>query len=142
MALYKKEEKANFSCMNVVPCELTYEKYFTSKFWILKHVFFFINTIFEFCSRILFSVQISHVNLEWDNSKYLFLIFLKVGFHKDKEVRKIRVSKRENHIVNRLNKTKKEVKNPDLRTERESRQEVLREESHTICNQNIMHDKS
>ena len=28
MALYKKEEKANFSCMNVVSCELTYEKYF------------------------------------------------------------------------------------------------------------------
>ena len=57
----------------------------------------------------------------------IFLILLKVGFHKDKEVRKIRVSKRENHIVNRLNKTKREVKNPDLRTERENRQEVLRE---------------
>ena len=65
--------------------------------------------------------------MERDNSKYLFLICLKVGFHKDKEVRKIRVSKRENHIVNRLNKTKREVKNPDLRTERENRQEVLRE---------------
>lgn len=31
-----------------------------------------------------------------------------VGFHKDKEVRKIRVSKRINEIVNRLNKTKRE----------------------------------
>lgn len=31
-----------------------------------------------------------------------------VGFHKDKEVRKIRVAKRINEIVNRLNKTKKE----------------------------------
>ena len=30
MALYKREEKANFLCMNVVSCELTYEKYFTS----------------------------------------------------------------------------------------------------------------
>ena len=28
MALYKREEKANFLCMNVVSCELTYEKYF------------------------------------------------------------------------------------------------------------------
>ncbi|CAH1996160.1 unnamed protein product [Acanthoscelides obtectus] len=31
-----------------------------------------------------------------------------VGFHKEKEVRKIRVAKRINDIVNRLNKTKKE----------------------------------
>lgn len=31
-----------------------------------------------------------------------------VGFHKDKEVRKIRVAKRINEIVNRLNKTKRE----------------------------------
>lgn len=31
-----------------------------------------------------------------------------VGFHKDKEVRKIRISKRINEIVNRLNKTKRE----------------------------------
>ena len=30
MALYKREEKANFSCMNVVSCELTYEKYFSN----------------------------------------------------------------------------------------------------------------
>ena len=71
----------------------------------------------------------------------IFLILLKVGFHKDKEVRKIRVSKRENHIVNRLNKTKREIKNPDLRTERENRQEVLRKECHASCNQNIMLEK-
>ncbi|KAF2905440.1 hypothetical protein ILUMI_00732 [Ignelater luminosus] len=31
-----------------------------------------------------------------------------VGFHKEKEVRKIKVAKRVNDIVNRLNKTKKE----------------------------------
>lgn len=31
-----------------------------------------------------------------------------VGFHKDTEVRKIRVAKRINEIVNRLEKTKKE----------------------------------
>ena len=33
-----------------------------------------------------------------------------IGFHKQKEVRKIRVSRRENVIVNRLNKTKEEKK--------------------------------
>ncbi len=33
-----------------------------------------------------------------------------IGFHKQKEVRKIKVSKRENVIVNRLNKTKREEK--------------------------------
>lgn len=31
-----------------------------------------------------------------------------VGFHKESEVRKIKVAKRINEIVNRLNKTKKE----------------------------------
>lgn len=31
-----------------------------------------------------------------------------VGFHKEKEVRKLKVAKRINEIVNRLNKTKKE----------------------------------
>lgn len=31
-----------------------------------------------------------------------------VGFHKENEVRKIKVAKRCNEIVNRLNKTKKE----------------------------------
>lgn len=33
-----------------------------------------------------------------------------VGFHKQREVKKIRVSKRDNAIVNRLNKTKEEKK--------------------------------
>ena len=55
-----------------------------------------------------------------------------VGFHKEREVRKIRVSKRENVIVNRLNKTKREVKNPDLRTEREGRDKVEREEKKKV----------
>lgn len=31
-----------------------------------------------------------------------------VGFHKDKDVKKIRVAKKINEIINRLNKTKKE----------------------------------
>lgn len=37
-----------------------------------------------------------------------------VGFHKDKQVKTVRVEKRINEIVNRLNKTKIERK-PDLR---------------------------
>ncbi|KAK3056129.1 hypothetical protein LTR09_002635 [Extremus antarcticus] len=43
-----------------------------------------------------------------------------VGFHQQKLVKKIRVEKRENAIVNRLNKTKVE-KNPDFRMERADR---------------------
>lgn len=49
-----------------------------------------------------------------------------VGFHRDKEVRKIRVAKRINLIVNRLDKTKitKEI---DYRGEREARDKKERE---------------
>ena len=43
-------------------------------------------------------------------------------------MRKIRVAKRENFTINRLNKTKREVKNPDLRAERENRDKQEREE--------------
>ncbi|XP_013200541.1 coiled-coil domain-containing protein 25 [Amyelois transitella] len=50
-----------------------------------------------------------------------------VAFHKDKDVRKVRVAKRNNDIVNRLNKTKKEAF-PDLRQERESRDREERED--------------
>jgi len=44
-----------------------------------------------------------------------------VSFHKDKEVRKIRLEKRTNEIVNRLNKTKREEAKPDFRSLREER---------------------
>ncbi|KAJ8726248.1 hypothetical protein PYW07_000946 [Mythimna separata] len=50
-----------------------------------------------------------------------------VAFHKDKDVRKVRVAKRCNEIVNRLNKTKKESF-PDLRIERETRDRLERED--------------
>ncbi|GJQ70574.1 hypothetical protein Trydic_g22973 [Trypoxylus dichotomus] len=50
-----------------------------------------------------------------------------VGFHKEKDVRKIAVAKRINEIVNRLNKTKKEEL-PDLRAEREKRDRLERED--------------
>merc|ERR1712109_28501 len=72
----------------------------------------------------------------WSNLKKTDgMVVGQVGFHKDKEVRKIRVSKRENVIVNRLNKTKREVKNPDLRSERESRDKLEREEKKKIYKQ-------
>lgn len=48
-----------------------------------------------------------------------------VSFHKDKEVYKIRLEKRANEIINRLNKTKEEVK-IDFRAEREKRDELER----------------
>lgn len=68
-----------------------------------------------------------------------------VGFHQQKLVKKIRVEKRENAIVNRLNKTKVE-KNPDFRMERADRdaeerkrermsaQEKVCCNRHAICN--------
>ena len=42
-----------------------------------------------------------------------------VGFHSNKLVKKVRVEKRVNDIVNRLNKTKQELY-PDLAAERET----------------------
>uniref|UniRef100_A0A0K8TNB0 Coiled-coil domain-containing protein 25 n=1 Tax=Tabanus bromius TaxID=304241 RepID=A0A0K8TNB0_TABBR len=50
-----------------------------------------------------------------------------VSFHRDKDVRKIRVEKRMNEIVNRLNKTKVEA-HPDFRAEREKRDHAERED--------------
>ncbi|CAH2238115.1 coiled-coil domain-containing protein 25 [Pararge aegeria] len=50
-----------------------------------------------------------------------------VAFHKDKDVRKVRIIKRINEIINRLNKTKREAF-PDLRLERETRDRVERED--------------
>jgi hypothetical protein len=38
-----------------------------------------------------------------------------IGFHKDKDVKTIKIEKRINEIVNRLNKTEIERKKPDLK---------------------------
>ena len=57
-----------------------------------------------------------------------------VGFHKQKEVRKVRVSRRENVIVNRLNKTKVEKK-MDFREERDKRDRREREAKKKIFRQ-------
>ncbi|XP_053693673.1 coiled-coil domain-containing protein 25 [Sabethes cyaneus] len=57
----------------------------------------------------------------WENLKKTPAMEVgQVTFHKDKEVRKMRVEKRINEIVNRLNKTKRE-EHPDFRAEREKR---------------------
>ena len=48
-------------------------------------------------------------------------MFSQVGFHSQKRVKKIRVEKRENAIINRLNKTKVEKEHVDFRTQREER---------------------
>lgn len=50
-----------------------------------------------------------------------------VAFHKGKDVRKMRVEKRINEIVNRLNKTKVEAR-PDFQAEREKRDALERED--------------
>lgn len=50
-----------------------------------------------------------------------------VGFHKDKDVRKIHVAKRINVIVNRLTKTKR-TEQVDFRAEREQRDRLERED--------------
>lgn len=55
------------------------------------------------------------------------MYIFQVSFHKQKEVRTIRVARRENVIVNRLNKTKKEEVKPDLRGQREGRDKVERD---------------
>ncbi|XP_050306852.1 coiled-coil domain-containing protein 25 [Anthonomus grandis grandis] len=54
-----------------------------------------------------------------------------VGFHKESEVRKIKVAKRINDIVNRLNKTKRE-EHPDFRAEREKRDRLEREDKKKV----------
>lgn len=63
-----------------------------------------------------------------------------VGFHKEKEVRKLKVSKRVNDAVNRLNKTKKE-ENPDFRAEREKRDRMEREDKKKVLREKADKEK-
>ncbi|XP_077292214.1 coiled-coil domain-containing protein 25 [Arctopsyche grandis] len=68
----------------------------------------------------------------WDNLKKTPGMEVgQVSFIKEKEVKKMRVAKRNNEIVNRLNKTKREEK-PDLRAEREKRDRLEREDKKQI----------
>lgn len=54
-----------------------------------------------------------------------------VGFHKEKYVRKMRITKRINATVNRLNKTKRSAE-PNFRAEREDRDRSEREDKKKI----------
>lgn len=54
-----------------------------------------------------------------------------VGFHKDKEVRKIKVEKRINEVVNRLNKTKEE-RASNLQAEWEEKERQNREDKRRL----------
>lgn len=63
----------------------------------------------------------------WDNLKKTPSMEVgQVGFHNPKLVRKIRIEKRVNDIVNRLNKTKVEA-HPDFQAERETRDAAERQ---------------
>lgn len=61
------------------------------------------------------------------NKNILILQVGQVAFHRDKDVRKVKVAKRSNEIINRLQKTKREAF-PDLRQERENRDKSERED--------------
>lgn len=63
-----------------------------------------------------------------------------VGFYKDKEVRKIKVAKRINEIINRLEKTRKE-EFPDLRAEREKRDRLEREDKKKLLKEQQIKEK-
>ncbi|XP_044002501.1 coiled-coil domain-containing protein 25 [Aphidius gifuensis] len=54
-----------------------------------------------------------------------------VSFHKEKDVRKMKISKRINAIVNRLNKTKRSAE-PNFRGEREERDRKEREDQKKV----------
>lgn len=63
-----------------------------------------------------------------------------VGIHKEKEVRKIRVAKKSNEILNRLNKTKEEA-HPDFRAEREKRDREEREDKKRLLREQREREK-
>lgn len=64
-----------------------------------------------------------------------------VGFHKDKEVRKIHVAKRMNAIVNRLNKTKRSEQ-INFRAEREQRDKNEREDKKRLLREQKEKEKA
>uniref|UniRef100_A0A2C9LU60 Coiled-coil domain-containing protein 25 n=1 Tax=Biomphalaria glabrata TaxID=6526 RepID=A0A2C9LU60_BIOGL len=63
-----------------------------------------------------------------------------VGFHKEKDVKKVRVEKRINEIVNRLNKTKTEEQ-PDFRALREERDKKEREDQRRLQQEQKLKEK-
>lgn len=63
-----------------------------------------------------------------------------VGFYKEKDVRKIKVAKRVNDIINRLNKTKRE-EHPNFREERETRDVSEREDKKKLLREQKEQEK-
>lgn len=53
-----------------------------------------------------------------------------VAYHNEKEVRKVKIEKRINAIINRLEKTKVQINNVDLRGQREERDAMERTKQH------------
>ncbi|KAJ8892940.1 hypothetical protein PR048_005521 [Dryococelus australis] len=77
----------------------------------------------------------------WSNLKKTeVMVEGQVGFFNDKEVRKLRVAKRINEIVNRLNKTKQEAQ-PDLQAEREERDRSEREDKKRLLREQKEREK-
>uniref|UniRef100_A0A8D8TES1 Coiled-coil domain-containing protein 25 n=1 Tax=Cacopsylla melanoneura TaxID=428564 RepID=A0A8D8TES1_9HEMI len=64
-----------------------------------------------------------------------------VAFHKDKEVRTVRIARKSNEVINRLNKTKREEKNVDLRGQREKRDAKEREDKKRLLKEQQIKDK-
>lgn len=63
-----------------------------------------------------------------------------VGFHKDKDVRKIRVAKRINAVINRLTKTKRSEQ-VNFRAEREERDKNEREDQKKLLKEQKKREK-
>lgn len=77
----------------------------------------------------------------WDNLKKTPSMEVgQVGFYREKDVRKVKVEKRINEIVNRLNKTKDE-KSPNLQAEREDRDRQERNEKKKLLRDQKEKDK-
>jgi len=71
----------------------------------------------------------------WDNLKKTASMEVgQVSFHNPKLVRKMRVERRCNEIINRLNKTKLET-HPDFRAERETRDGLERQDKKQVLRQ-------
>ncbi|XP_038056835.1 coiled-coil domain-containing protein 25-like [Patiria miniata] len=92
-------------------------------------------TVLEDCAQLvkansITGNKINNINVvytPWSNLKKTGDMDVgQVGFHKQREVLSVKVEKRSNEIVNRLNKTKEE-RMPDLQAEREERDRVERE---------------
>lgn len=64
-----------------------------------------------------------------------------VAFHNEKEVRTVRVEKRINAIVNRLEKTKVIIENVDLRSQREERDRKERAKQHASIKEQKQKEK-